>query len=68
MKPITKWYKQHINEAGIVTGRTFNHYDDGHMETDYPLPFHPSFSNQFAWKNDKWEKEHAYITDDMKIV
>lgn len=53
IKNITKWYR--VNES---TGKkTFNHYEVNHVGGEYPLSFDESYSNQVAWKNEKWEKE-----------
>lgn len=68
MKKITKWYKLAVNEEGIVTSMSFNHYEDGWVLDTYPQPFDNSFSNQVAWKKDKWIKQFAYMDEHNKIL
>ena len=67
-KQITKWYKLKINTNGNVIDKSFNHYNDGWVEGEYPLPFDQSFTNQVAWSKDKWVKEFTYITNELKLL
>lgn len=60
---VTKWYRVTLDEkTGEVVKRSFNHYEIGQVKGDYPQPFDESFSNQVAWKNDKWQKQHTILT------
>ena len=59
LKPITKWYKLKKDNDGNVISKSFNHYEEGHVDGNYPLPFKKEYSNQVAWKNDDWEKVHS---------
>lgn len=61
---VTKWYRVKIDEeTGEIIKRTFNHYEMGQVKGDYPKPFDPSFSNQVAWKNDKWQKQFTFLNE-----
>ncbi len=56
MKPVTKWFR-FDREDGIYK---FNHIELGHVADEQHKPM-PQFPSQNAWKNDKWEKEFAFI-------
>jgi len=60
VRNVTKWYKVSEDKDGNIK-KTSNHYEEGLVTGDYPLPFKPEYTNQVAWKNDKWEYEHAHL-------
>jgi len=60
LKTITKWYRISKDEAGNIKSINFNHYEEGHVDGDYPLPFSSEYSNQVAWKKEKWTKTFSY--------
>ena len=68
MNKVTKWYKIITDEDGNEISKSFNHYNDGWAKGNYPLPFNKVFTNQVAWKKDRWYKEFARIDENMKIV
>lgn len=61
---ITKWYRVTLDEeTGEVVKRSFNHYEIGQVKGDYPQPLDEKFSNQVAWKNDKWQKQFTFLNE-----
>ena len=62
LKPITKWYRVSKDDTGYIKSINFNHYEEGHVEGEYPLPFSPEYSNQAAWKKEKWKKVFGYAS------
>lgn len=57
--PITKWYQIHRSENGDIIKKTFNHFEQGHIKGEYPLPFKEEFSNQKGWAKLEWESVHT---------
>jgi len=60
IKPITKWYRIVKDKEGNITSKSFNHFEHGHVQGNYPQPFKPEYSNQVAWQKETWEKVHGY--------
>ena len=42
----------------------FNHIDDGHAETEKPVPKHPS---QRGWTRGSWIKEHVWLDTSLPV-
>ncbi|OIR59208.1 hypothetical protein BLL41_21820 [Bacillus sp. FMQ74] len=63
-KMITAWYKYNDkgNEAKL------NHIEDGWVNGEYPKPIDPSFTNQEAWKKSSWERKHAYLDEQYRVL
>ena len=64
-RPITVWYGINENDDRDYE---YNHYEEGwELKKDIPSQLQDSVS-QKQWKNKKWVKELAYMTNENKIV
>ncbi|OYD12298.1 hypothetical protein CHR37_04900 [Bacillus velezensis] len=64
VKMITVWYKYDAkgSEAKL------NHIEDGWVNSEYPKPIDPSFTNQEAWEKSDWERKYAYLDEQNKVL
>lgn len=53
---ITVWSV--VKDSGEIV---HNHIEEGWVDGTYPKPLKFEFTNQRAWKNMKWNKEHAML-------
>jgi hypothetical protein len=71
MEKITCWAKieKIKDKEGKIIGENIshNHFSEGWSEEDYPLPVKEEYSNQKAWKDQKWQKKFAHLVDN-KVV
>ena len=60
---ITAWYCFDKK----VNNYIYNHFEEGHVNTNYPLPKKDSngieYNSQKCWKNMKWEKEYKMLVN-----
>ncbi|WEG18580.1 hypothetical protein PQ478_08860 [Alkalihalophilus pseudofirmus] len=61
-KAITVWSV--ITEFGVK----LNHIEDGWVNGDKPQPIKKEFTNQLAWQNLKWKKEHKILNEKRQVV
>lgn len=64
MSPITLWFRWVKDKEHPDGWFSFNHLEDGHSETDKPVPKFPS---QNGWLNSIWKREHSLLSDGKVI-
>lgn len=54
---ITIWNRYDENKKVF----DFNHYEEGWVDTEFPLPIFADSAGQVAWVNHTWKREYGYL-------
>lgn len=73
MKAITLWKSLEKDEQTKESHWVHHHIEDGHVQfATAPLPYIDEngvpFASQKGWKGMQWQKEHAFLDDNYKVI